>query len=470
MSTPKKMSKEQLFALNCQKSFEFFVINALKATPSSQQLEGIRAIQAASDRTASRFVTIRSGHGTGKTALISWAILWAGITKPQAKIPTLAPVQAQILKQIMPELRKWHRDMFPPFKEAVEILSQTIRFSNGNEMFAKTASADSPESVAGIHANFLLFCIDEASGVPDVIFEVLMGALTEENFIFLLTSNPTRATGYFYNSHNKMREQFQTLHFSSLESDNVTNDSFAKMIEADYGLDSDVYRVRVLGQFPNQNASGLFTLQDIEDAMKRWPAADTSGIRTVGVDVAGFGNDATALAVRKGMRIENISLYRDMDTQAVSGVAGVVADEEHCQTIFVDGIGIGAGVFDTLKRNRGATRVINAHAGKMSEQPDIYFNKRTEMYVRLRDWLRDGGALPDDEQLKEELLAVEYVFTNAGKMQLISKALIKELIGRSPDKADAVAFNFYQTIRTSNHFASFNTGNSPSPREWSPFD
>lgn len=338
--------------------------------------------------------------------------------------------------------------MFPLFRDSIEVLSMGIRFSNGNEMFAKATSADRPEAVAGIHSKNLCFCVDEASGIDDVIFETLMGALTEENFLFVMASNPTRVTGHFYNSHTKLRDQFQCLHFSSLESENVTNDAFAKMIESDYGIDSDVYRVRVLGEFPQQNAAGLFPLQLIEEAMERHKTADTTGVRSIGVDVAGFGNDASAVAIRKGMRIDEIRLFRNMDTQALASVAGNISEEVRATAVFVDAIGIGAGVFDTLKRNKpSGARVINSHAGKSALDPDTFFNKRAEMYFDLKKWLQDGGALPPDEQLKEELLAIDYQYTTAGKMQLISKDIIRELIGRSPDKADACAFNFYEPIR-----------------------
>jgi len=446
---------EKQFAINCQRSFLFFVENALKAKPTYQQKEFIKAVQKASDRTASRFISVRSGHGIGKTTLLAWLSLWFGLTKKDAKIPALAPVQAQITKQLMPELRKWHSQMFPPFRQAIDVLSQDMKFKNGNSFYAKVANADNPESVAGVHATNLLFVIDEASGVPDIIFEVLQGALTEENFIFVMTGNPTRVNGYFYNSHHKLKDQFQTLHFSSLDSQNVTNDSFAKMIEADYGIDSDVYRVRVLGEFPTQNSSALFPLKLIDEAMKRDGYADSSGVRTLGVDVAGFGDDATCLAIRTGMKFQPLQLFRNLDTQQVAALAGTVASESRCSAIFVDGIGIGSGVYDTLKRNRGAGRVINAHAGKQSTKPDTYFNMRAEMYHRLKQWIEDGGSLPYDEKLREELLAIDYIYTTSGKMQLIAKKLIKELIGRSPDRADAVAFNFYEEIRSNNKFAQF---------------
>lgn len=443
-----KLTKEQQFALNCRDSFKFFVEQALKAKPTSQQYEFIDAVQNAANKTKSKFISVRSAHGVGKTTMLSWCALWFGLTRPNAKIPMLSPTQAQIVKQLMPEIRKWHRDLFPPFKDSCDIQAQGIKFSNGNEAFAKTANADNPEAVAGIHSNNLLFLLDEASGIPDVVYEVLQGALTEENFIFIMTSNPTKVSGYFYNSHHKLRDKFQCLHFSSLESENVTNKSFAEMIEADYGIDSDVYKVRVLGEFPTQNASGLFPLQLIEEAMNRWEQSDRTGIRTMGVDVAAFGNDATCLAIRMGMRIESLNLYRNMDTQQVAALAGNVAQDKHINTIFVDGIGYGAGVFDTLNRNRGGKRIINAHAGKTAIDQNTYFNKRAEMYMEFKKWLENGGAIPQDEQLKEELLATDYFYTAGGKMQLIEKKLIKEVIGRSPDKADACAFNFYEIIRT----------------------
>lgn len=115
--------------------------------------------------------------------------------------------------------------------------------------------------------------------------------------------------------------------------------------------------------------------------MDRWKMSDKSGVRSLGVDVAGFGDDKTCLAIRKGMRIETLQLFSNMDTQQVASLVGNAASDNKTNTIFIDAIGVGAGVFDSVKWNRGSWRVINAHAGKSAIDGDTYFNKRAEIDV-----------------------------------------------------------------------------------------
>ncbi len=443
MSRQIKLTPEQIFAENCKISLEFFVRNAVKMDPSHQQLELIRAVQAAADGQGSRFISVRSGHGIGKTSMTSVISLWWGLTRPDAKIPVIAPTSSQVKKQILPEIAKWYRTLFTPFQDAIELQGDGVKFKNGNSLFVKAVDNAHPEALAGIHATSVMAIVDEASGVGENVFSTLMGAFSEENHIFIMLSNPTRLTGFFYDSHHKNKHLYKNLHFSSLESSNVTNDTYARMIESSHGIDSDIYRIRVLGEFGNSDANSLFPLDLIEQAMGLHEDADRSGVRCAGVDAAFGGGDQTMIAFREGMCITHFeavpsSLNPEEQAEAVL-FAGMSAGTHK---YFVDAVGVGVGLWSHMNsKSRGKVTAAKASMRAMNEKK--YFNKRAEMYGTLLEFLRAGGAIPADDELKEELLATQAFLTSNGKIQIIKKEILKKDIGRSPDKADAVSFCFY---------------------------
>ncbi|MEA1916924.1 MAG: hypothetical protein U9N42_05265, partial [Campylobacterota bacterium] len=185
----------------CKNSIEFFVLKILKAEPSKQQLAVLRDIDA-----GYKDIAIKSGHGTGKTAMMSWVILWVGLFKLDAKIPTTAPTAPQLVRLLLPEVRKWSDKLPDELIDAVTVKNDSIAFANDNVCVARTARKEAPEGLQGFHATFLTWIIDEASGVPNAIFEVIDGSLTGNTHLRLMTANPTRADGYFFDAFHKNRE------------------------------------------------------------------------------------------------------------------------------------------------------------------------------------------------------------------------------------------------------------------------
>lgn len=390
-------------------------------------------------------LTLASGVdiGTGKTSFLAWLILWVGLTKEDAKIPTTAPVADQLSNLLLPEINKWKLKMSDEFQKLVEVQSKDVRFLNRNHCFARTARKENTEALAGVHASFVCYIADEASGIDQAVFDVIEGALTGENFIFVMTSNPTRTTGTFFDSHNKKRHAYQTLHFDSEKSSNVNKQWVADM-ESKYGRDSDVFRVRVNGDFPNTNATGLFSLRDLEDAVVRH--ADASGSVVMAVDVARYGNDSTIIALKRGMQLSLLDKLENCSTTEVASKVAYHNNQIGVQGIVVDTIGVGAGVYDQLKPIAGS-RLIDGNVGFAADDTNTYLNKRAEMYFKLRDAIKRGASIPDDDELIEELLAIEYQFTESGKIKIKSKDQIKEDLGRSPDKADAFGLLFFRNIK-----------------------
>lgn len=431
---------------NCAKSFDYFVRNELGAEPNEDQQEFIDAFQAACDGKGKQDISGRSGHGTGKTASLAWSILWVGLTKEDAKIPTTAPVAAQLKNLLIPEVGKWVKKMSLDFQALVEVQTMDVKFHNGNACFARTASKDNTEALAGVHASFVYYVIDEASGIDQRVFDVIEGALTG-NYVRVMFSNPTRTIGTFYDSHHKNRAMFKTLHFCSERSSNV-KPAWVKMMADKYGTDSDVYRVRVKGDFPKANTSGLFSLDELEAAQNR--LADTSGAVILAVDVARFGSDTSVHCVREGLQFEPFDQRAKLDTTEVSSWTAYKFNKVQADAAIIDTIGIGAGVFDQMKKQ--GFYVVDGNFASAADDPNTYLNKRAECYFRLKEAIGIIG-LPTDEELVEELLAINFSYTESGKIKIESKESIKEELGRSPDKADSAALTFFTTVHTYKDFA-----------------
>lgn len=429
----------EILAEKIANSFDFFVKEILCASPTSDQQDFIDAAQDAVDGKGKKYISVRSGHGTGKTACLAWLILWVGLTRKDAKIPTTAPVSAQLTNLLIPEVRKWSSKT-QEISNLVEVQTQDVRFFNGNHCFARTARKENTEALAGVHASFVCYIIDEASGIDQSVFDVIEGALTGDNFLFVMCSNPTRTVGTFYDSHNKKRTHYKTMHFDSENSTNV-NKGWVAGMEEKYGRDSDVFNVRVKGNFPKQNTGGLFELQKLEEAMNDvYIPQLEQGIKVYGVDVARYGNDSTTRAKRTGMVIHRLEQVRKKNTVEVTGWVNNGYQENELDYVIVDTIGLGAGVFDQLS-NFGVS-VIDGNSSFSPDDP-IFLNKRAEMYFNLKNAVDKGAKLPKDEELMEELIAITFSYTPQGKIKLISKEEIKEILGRSPDKSDACALTFF---------------------------
>lgn len=379
-------------------------------------------------------------HNTGKSAELSWISLWAGLTKYDCKIPITAPSAPQLNLTLIPEIRRW-KNVMPLFlQDDVNMKSDQIDFANGNLCAPRTARAEQPEALQGFHATNLVYLIDEASGVPENIFEVIEGALTGEHNMCIMTGNPTRVSGTFYNSFHKDKELWTGFTFNAEESDNVSQKVIARR-KKQYGDDSDIYRVRVLGEFPRASSDSVFPVVDLEEACKR-TEYDRSGADIWAFDVARFGDDNSQLAKRRGYEVYSLEGKHGLST--MEGAAWVAREyrmaHKKPEIIFIDTIGIGAGVYDRCLEL--GLPVYEANVSNKSAYEE-YQNKRTEMYMELAKKIK-YMKLPDDDELIGDLSAIRYQFNNKNQTALESKDDTKKRLGRSPDKGDAVAMTFFE--------------------------
>jgi len=412
-----------------------FVTEALGAVPTEQQERVLREVSPGSH------ISIRSGHGVGKTALLSWTILWFMCTRADARIPCTASTHSQLRDILWPEIAKWLGKLPLDFQNCIEWqVERIIWIERKNTWFAvaRTARKENPEALQGFHGENLLFCIDECSGVPSSVFEVAEGALTKSNVISIMTGNPTRLSGEFYRSHHQSRHMWKTFHFSSEDSALVSSD-YADRIARKYGKDSDIYRVRVKGDFPLAEADTFIPLPLVEAAILIEQPEDMWEVW--GVDPARYGDDESALVKRKGKRVISVSGIRKRDTMEVAGWVANQAKSEKPDSIFIDVIGIGAGVFDRL-REQGFP-VVPVNVAERARDDKSYPRCRDELWGAVQDALKDGLDIPDDEELIGQLSAPKYTFDSAGRIVIESKDNMKKRGVDSPDRADALCLSYF---------------------------
>jgi phage terminase large subunit len=455
----RRFDKDALFADLCQSvEAEFgtveasiykndpvkFAVEVVGCTPTGDQEEILRGLQ------KHGHVSVRSGHGIGKSTALALAILWFMSTRKGAKIPVTAPTSHQLFDVLWSELITWHRKMDPAFRDQFEYTSDKFCHKEFRESWfcvARTARPERPEALQGFHGENLLFVIDEAAGVADGIFEVAMGSLTNKQNWCLMAGNPTRLSGFFFDSFHADRARWKKLHFSSLESP-LVDKSYSKRMAKKYGEGSNIYRVRVLGEFPSSEEDQLIPLHVLEAAVDR--EIPDAGPVVWGLDVARFGSDATCLAKRKGDRIQEILQTRNLNLMQVTGwVANQIQEtplEQRPSTIFVDSIGYGAGVADRL-RELGYP-ALDVNVAERPSSKEKYANLRAELWCEFRDALyQETISLPSDEDLLAQCATIKYSFHSSGKLMIERKEDLKRRGLPSPDRADAVRLTFYQDTR-----------------------
>lgn len=416
-----------------------FVKEMLGITPDAWQISLLEAVAASERR-----ISVRSGHGVGKSAVLAWTALWFALTRYPSKCVMTAPSSTQLFDALFAELRGQVNNLPPFLKELLVVTADKISLKAApDEVFisARTSRAETPEALQGIHSAHVLLLVDEASGVPAPVFEAASGSMSAHNATTILTGNPTRGTGFFYDSHTRMADQWKVFHVSCTDSPRVSPE-FVEEMKLRYGEDSNAYRVRVLGEFPRSDDDTIISLDLAESACTR----DVSGSPTAdlvwGLDVARFGGDRSCLVRRQGNLCLDIKTWRNLDLMQLCGAVKAEYDiaEPKPVSIMVDAIGMGAGVVDRLRELGLPVLGVN-----VSESPSIgnYRNLRAELWYRARDWLAKRDCkLPKDDTLIAELTSVRYLFSSSGKVQVESKDDMKRRGLSSPDVADAFILTF----------------------------
>jgi hypothetical protein len=395
-----------------------------------------------------------SGRGIGKSALVSWLVIWMLTTRIGSTTIVSANSEAQLRSVTWAEITKWlsmalNSHWFEvsatrvlPAKWIAELVERDLKLGTrywGVE--GRLWSAENPDAYAGVH-NFagVMLVFDEASGIDDGIWSVASGFFTENtpNRFWLAFSNPRRNSGYFYECFNSKREFWRTKTVDARSVEGTDKAVYQQIID-EYGPDSSAAHVEVYGEFPNASDDQFIGTLLVDEAMARAPSKDPSAPIVVGVDPARFGADATVIAIRQGRDILAIRRFRGDDTMEVVGRVIDVITEFSPQLVVIDEGGLGAGVVDRLKEQRYKIRGVNF--GNKSIKPLMYGNKRAEMWGAMKEWLKTA-SIPKDRFLRSDLTGPMMKPDSKGTIFLESKKDMKSRGLASPDAADAIAITF----------------------------
>ena len=402
-----------------------------------------------------------SGHGIGKSALVAWIVLWAISTFEDTKGVVTANTENQLKTKTWAEVSKWHR-MF--IGREFFKMTATALFAN-DPLHEREWRIDmvpwserNTEAFAGLHnqGKRILLLMDEASAIPDLIWEVSEGALTDRNtqIIWVVFGNPTKNKGRFREcfAGGKFahRWKHETIDSRSVP---ITNKAQIERWIEDYGEDSDFVRVRVRGVFPRVDAESFIPFELANNALER-EIVMQGGAIILGVDVGRFGDDPSVIYPRCGRDAitRPIEVFYGLDTMTFAGKVAATFLRLGAQICMVDSGGVGGGVVDRLRQLR--IPVIEVDFGS---KPDEYFsdgvkyaNKRAEIWGALREWLK-GGSIPqittgemtgNAVSLIDELTAPNFALTKSEAIQLESKKEMRSRGIPSPNVADALACTF----------------------------
>ena len=420
-------------------------------------------------------LAVASGRGIGKSALVSWLVLWMLTTKIGASVIVSANSEAQLRSITWSEITKWLAMMInshwfeisatriTPAKWLTELVERDLR--KGTRYWGAEGrlwSEENPDAYAGLHnSDGVMLIFDEASGIPDAIWDVAQGFYTENtpHRFWCAFSNPRRPSGYFYECFNAKRNFWRTKNIDARDVAGTDKQVYDQII-AEYGEDSPQAKIEVYGQFPSTGDDQFIDQARIDAAMQRKPQKDPDAPIVIGVDPARSGADSTVIAVRQGRNLIDLRRYRGDDTMVVVGHVIQAIEEYRPTLVVVDEGGLGAGVLDRLKEQR-YKQVRGVNFGWKSSRPVMYGNKRAEIWGAMKDWLTTA-SVPNDRQLRDDLLGPRSKPNSAGAIFLESKKEMKARGLASPDAADAIAVTFAFPLGSDNGYQAQATSMSKS--------
>jgi hypothetical protein len=400
---------------------------------------------------------VASGHGVGKSALVSWIVLWALLTCKDARVAVTANTEPQLRTKTWPEVLKWFR--MCAGREHFTATATTIFRADPDhretwKADALTWSENNTEAFAGLHnvGKRIVLIFDEASAIADKVWEVAEGALTDKDteIIWCAFGNPTRNVGRFRECWGRFRDRWKRQQVDSRSVSFTNKDQIGEWVN-DYGEDSDFVRVRVRGEFPRAGSMQFIGGDRVEEATKRELPDERAEPLVMGVDVARHGDDQTVIRFRRGRDARSIPAIklREFGPGALMTIASRIFEERakhNCAAVFIDVTGMGWGVFDRLVQ-LNCPGVVSVDFSKGADRSNVgdatakYANKRAEIWGLMRDWLKQG-CIDADPDLKQDLTAVEYGYNANNEIQLERKQDMKKRGIASPDNADALATTF----------------------------
>lgn len=406
-------------------------------------------------------LSVASGKGIGKSALVSWIVCWAMSTCPNTKLVLTAGTEPQLRTKTWPEVAKWYHLLICKHWfhfTATAMYSADMEHEKTWRADAIPWNASRMEAFQGLHnlGSRIVMIFDEASQIDSAIWGAAEGIFTDPDteVCFLAFGNPTRSDGRFFDCFNSMRHRWNNRQIDSRTVPISDKKEIQEWLE-DYGEDSDYFRMSVRGMFPRVSSMQFISNELVTEARKREAVCHLTDALVMGVDVARFGDDASVIAFRKGRDARTLPWVklRNVDTMALASKVIELAELYKVDAIFVDGGGVGGGVVDRLRQLGQNVREIHFAAASDRANIDLnadrYANKRAEMWGYMREAL-PTLALPDDKDLDADMTGLMYGYRDGPKgaeIQLEKKEHMKKRGLASPDNADALALTYaYQVV------------------------
>ena len=397
-----------------------------------------------------------AGRGPGKSSVVAWLTHWMMTTRIGSTTIVTANTEMQLKSRTFAELTKWvtmsiNAHWFdltvlsmrpaPWFEKAVK---EQLQIDTGYYYAqGQLWSEENPDAFAGAHNPLgIQIFMDEASGIPNSIFSVTEGFFTEPtvNRFWHVYSNPRRNSGGFYDCFHTHRDHWRLRHLDARTVEGTDPKIYQGLIDK-YGIESDVVRIEVLGQFPNQGARQFISSAVVQEATERELQPDDGAALILGVDPARYGDASTVARFRRGRDARSIPpvVIKHRDNMYVANEVAHLIDRFKPDAVCID-VGNASGIIDRLREM--GYKVHEVWFGKTASQPE-YANVRTEIWARMREWL-NGGCIDKDPRLFSDLTAPEYDFFGKAKDAVIleSKESLEDRGVPSPDHGDALALTF----------------------------
>jgi len=401
-----------------------------------------------------------SGHGVGKSAMVSWAIQFTMATRAKARGTITANTQRQLEDKTWPELAKWHAVFL--FKRWFAWTATTYTFALGDAetrknymMTAATVGEDNVEAFQGLHnaESAVLIIFDEASGIHPKIWEAAVGATTDGEVFNFFFGNPTQQTGMFADCFVKNKRFYNTAHIDSREVSFTNKRALQDIIDI-YGADSDEARVRVYGQFPHQAFNEFISKAAANEAATRPLVVDHGAALIMSVDCARFGVDEAVIAFRQGKdaRSRPRMVFKGLSNVKLADIIADMAHKYRPDVIIIEAPGGGEGIIDICREIKHL-KVVEFWPGALAADQGHFYRKRDEIWAAARDWVIDGGCIDDDAEFVKQLTGILYGYDKlTGKLRIESKELYKERTQEhSPDRADAFVLSFGVKVLRRDH-------------------
>lgn len=383
---------------------------------------------------------VASGHGVGKSALLCWIIQWVMSTRPNCRITTTANTETQLNTKTWAELSKWHKLLIN--RSWFEWTATSFKHVYHPETWFASAipwSENRAEAFAGQHARYSVMIFDEASAIPDIIWDNAEGATTTPGSMWFVFGNMTRAVGRFVQCFEKFRHRWSVTHVDSRTAKKANQKQIAEWIQ-DYGEDSDWVRIRVRGVKP-RSGTKQFISHETVFRCHQYRAVDYERFpKIMAVDVARSGECESVMTSRQGRKVFPQTKWRERDSMKLAGYIAEGLKFYRPQICFIEGNGLGGPIIDRLRQLGWGDVVIEVNPGERLQGGDCY-NNRSLWWNSMKTAMDDGIEIPEDPELDEQLTMVEYDF-DPKTLQL--KIQSKEDMAFSPDRADSLMLTFCQ--------------------------